>query len=89
MVQGEGALEPVRGDVTGIPVSPGVVDQHIDPGKALQHLAGQPPHLRLPDVRGRPGSRRAVIIDDRRSGGTTVSEHETGNPTPADATPRR
>ena len=22
---------------------PGVVDQHIDPGKALQHLAGQSP----------------------------------------------
>ena len=31
----------------------------------------------------------AVIMDDRRSGGPTVSEHETGNPKPADATPRR
>ena len=31
----------------------------------------------------------AVIMDDRRSGGTTLSEHQTGDPTPADATPRR
>ncbi len=31
----------------------------------------------------------AVIIADRRSGGTSVNEHETGNPAPADATPRR
>jgi hypothetical protein len=36
-----------------------------------------------------PAAAGAVTMDDRRSGGTTVSEHETGNPKPADATPRR
>ena len=47
MVEREGALEPVSGDVPGVPVPADVVDQHIDPGKVLEHLAGQPPHLRL------------------------------------------
>jgi hypothetical protein len=31
----------------------------------------------------------AVIMDDRRSGGTIVTEHEPGDPVPSDATPRR
>ena len=31
----------------------------------------------------------AVIINDRRSGGTSVSELETGHPAPAGTTPRR
>ena len=31
----------------------------------------------------------AVIINDRRSGGTIVTEHEPGDPVPSDATPRR
>jgi hypothetical protein len=47
MVEREGALEPVSGDVPGVPVPPDVVDQHIDPGKALEYLLSQPPHLRL------------------------------------------
>src|SRR6266540_1538634 len=47
MVEGEGALEPVSGDVPGVPVPPDVVDQHIDPGEALEYLVSQPPHLRL------------------------------------------
>ena len=47
MVEGEGALEPVSGDMPGVPVPPGVVNQHIDPGKALERLVSQPPHLRL------------------------------------------
>ena len=47
MVDGEGALEPVRGDIPGVPVPPGVVEEHIDPGKALEYFARQPPHLRL------------------------------------------
>jgi hypothetical protein len=47
MVDREGAFEPVRGDVPGVPVPADIVDQHIDPGEALQHLPSQPPHLRL------------------------------------------
>ena len=31
----------------------------------------------------------AVIINDRRSGGTIVAEYELGDPMPSDATPRR
>jgi hypothetical protein len=31
----------------------------------------------------------AVIINDRRSGGTIVTEYELGDPLPSDATPRR
>ncbi len=38
MVEGERALEPVRGDVPGVPVAPDVVHQHVDPGKALEYL---------------------------------------------------
>jgi len=47
MVDSEGALEPVGGDMPGVPVPADVIDQYIDPGQALQYLAGQPPHLRL------------------------------------------
>ena len=31
----------------------------------------------------------AVIMDDRRSGGTIVTENELGDPVPSDVTPRR
>ena len=31
----------------------------------------------------------AVIINDRRSGGTIAAEYELGDPVPSDATPRR
>jgi hypothetical protein len=31
----------------------------------------------------------AVIMDDRRSGGTIAAEYELGDPVPSDATPRR
>ena len=31
----------------------------------------------------------AVIINDRRSGGTNLAEYELGDPMPSDATPRR
>jgi hypothetical protein len=31
----------------------------------------------------------AVIINDRRSGGTIITEYERGDPLPSDATPRR
>src|SRR5688500_4438798 len=47
MVEGEGVLEPVGSDVPGIPVAADVVDQHIEPGNAPEHLGSQPPHLRL------------------------------------------
>ena len=47
MVEGEGALEPVGGDVPGVPVAADVVDQHVEPGQALEYLGGQPAHLRL------------------------------------------
>jgi hypothetical protein len=44
MVEGECALEPVSGDVPGVPVAAGVIDQHIYPGQALEDLPGQPPY---------------------------------------------
>jgi hypothetical protein len=47
VVEGEGALQPIGGDVAGVPVPPDIVDQHIDPGAALEDLGGQPPHLHL------------------------------------------
>ena len=47
MVEGEGAFESVYGDVAGIPVPADIVDQHIDPRKAVQYLLGQPPYFRL------------------------------------------
>ena len=47
VVEGEGALEPVGGEVPGVPVPPDVVDQHVDPRQALEHLVGQPAHLGL------------------------------------------
>jgi hypothetical protein len=31
----------------------------------------------------------AMIMDDRRTGGTIVTENEPGDPVPSDATPRR
>ena len=31
----------------------------------------------------------AMIMDDRRNGGTIVTENEPGDPVPSDATPRR
>jgi hypothetical protein len=31
----------------------------------------------------------AVILDDRRSGGASVDDHETSDPAPADTMPRR
>src|ERR1039458_7467551 len=46
MVEGEGALEPVSGDVPGVPVPADVVDQNIDPGQALEYLVSQQSHLR-------------------------------------------
>src|ERR1022692_4537566 len=47
MVEGKGALEPVSGDVPGVPVPTDVVDQYIDPGKAPEYLVSQSAHLRL------------------------------------------
>ena len=47
MVEGEGALEAVSGDVPRVPVPADVVDQHINPGKGLEHLGSKPSHLHL------------------------------------------
>lgn len=47
MVEGEGALEALSRDVPGVPVATDVIDQHVDPGKALQHFGSEPPHLGL------------------------------------------
>ena len=46
MVEGEGAFEPVCGDVPGVPVPADVVDQHMDPRKALQYLLSQLSYFR-------------------------------------------
>jgi hypothetical protein len=42
-----GGLCPGERVGAAVPAVPNVVDQHIDPGKALEDLVGQPPHLRL------------------------------------------
>ena len=47
MVEGKGAFEPVCGDVPGVEVPADVVDQHMDPRKALQYLLSQLSYLRL------------------------------------------
>jgi len=47
VVEGEGALEPVSGDVPGVPVAAGVVDEHVNPRQALEDLTGQSPYLGL------------------------------------------
>src|SRR3954470_23026415 len=47
MVDGEGALEAVRGDVPRVPVAPGVVDQHIVPGQPPECFSRQPSYLDL------------------------------------------
>ena len=36
MVEGDGALQPAGGDMAGVPVPLDVVDQHLDPRKALR-----------------------------------------------------
>ena len=47
MAEGDGALQPAGGDMAGCSSTPDVADQHLDPRKALEDLAGQPPHLQL------------------------------------------
>src|SRR5512133_2101810 len=47
MVEGEGAFEPVCGDVPGVEVSADIVDQHMDPREALQYFLSQLLYLRL------------------------------------------
>src|SRR4029450_12111154 len=47
MVEGEGAFEPVCGDVPSVEVAADVVDQHMDPREALQHFLSQLSYLRL------------------------------------------
>jgi hypothetical protein len=45
VVEREGALVAVLGDVAGVPEAPDIVDQHIDLGQALQDLLGQAAQL--------------------------------------------
>jgi len=47
MVEGEGVLETVSGDVSGVPVAADVVDQHVNPVKRREYLVGKPPYLGL------------------------------------------
>src|SRR5438105_11506296 len=47
MIESEGALESVSGDVPSVPVAPNVVYQHVDRGKDLKDLIRQPTHVRL------------------------------------------
>ncbi len=70
MVEGEGVLESVGGDAPGLPVAADVVDEHVDPGEALEHFAGQSSYLRLcGEVRDEhvdlPASRRADLATPR------------------------
>ena len=52
MVDGEGPLEPVSGEVAGVPVPADVVDQHIDAWEPLEHFVGQSAHIGLGGVVG-------------------------------------
>ena len=77
VVKGEGAFEAVGGDMPAVPVPPDVVDQHIDSGKALKYLVGQPPHLRLGGQVGdedvyRPAA-RGTDLSSRAIGALAVS----------------
>src|SRR5438552_10644693 len=47
MVESEGTLQPVSGDVPRVPVTADVVDQHMYPREGLEYLISQPPNLRL------------------------------------------
>jgi len=47
VVERERALESVWGDVPAVPVTTNVVDQDVDAGEALEHLAGEAPDFRL------------------------------------------
>jgi hypothetical protein len=47
MVDGEGALEPVGGDVPGRPVPADVVDQQMDSRKGLSYLLSQVSYFRF------------------------------------------
>ena len=47
VVDGEGVLEPVGRQASGVPVAADVVHQHIDPRQAVQGFGGEPSYLRL------------------------------------------
>jgi hypothetical protein len=61
-------------------------DDPAEPGHRDDRAAGAEKTGRSPDGQAAAG---AVIINDRRSGGTIVTEYELGDPVPSDATPRR
>jgi hypothetical protein len=66
MVECERALEPVGGDVPAVPVSADVIDQHIEPGEALEDRTGQSPDLDL------GGQVRDEDVDVPLAGGTDL-----------------
>jgi len=47
VVQREGVLEPVSGDVPGVPVAADVVHQHVELGEPVKDLVGKSAHLSL------------------------------------------
>ncbi len=47
MVEGEGALEAVGGDVAGGPEAADVVDQHVEARVRVEHLCREAAHLDL------------------------------------------
>ncbi len=47
VVDGEGVFQAVHGDVPVGPEPADVVDQHVEAGVCLEHLRGEPAHLRL------------------------------------------
>jgi len=98
MVEGEGAFEPVCGDVPGVEVPADVVDQHMNPRKGLQQLlrhvsyvglGGQvcdeevdPPATGGADLPSRFFSAYPIPADDRQVG-THLGQAKCGSPTNA------
>src|SRR4051812_18273053 len=62
MVEGEGVLESVSGEVACVPVAAGVVDQYVDAWMTLEYLGGQSPHLLLG---GQVGDERVDVVTAR------------------------
>ena len=82
MVDGECSLEPVNGDVSGVPVTPHIVDQHIDASEPLEHLVGQSAHIGLGGVVGKEyfdlRTRRGTDLPSRvfGTGGVPASDRD-------------
>jgi hypothetical protein len=80
MVQGEGVLETVYRDPSGVPVAADVVDQDIHPGQSVLDLLSQAPYLGLSgQVRDEGHHLATVGGTDLACGGVRASEVAAGD----------